>query len=98
MKDKIITKILLACWKKVSKDCSESLNRISVPAFLCCHWSIPSSDSQPSHILESQAVSGTTFRVTGGCLTVGTSFMKRLTGRIFRISKKFYKSKQKLYF
>jgi hypothetical protein len=43
----------------------------------------------------SQAAFGTTFRVTGGYRKAGTSFMKRVTGRIFtkvlkRINQKLY--------
>jgi hypothetical protein len=49
------------------------LSFVVIGRFLQC-----TCDSQLSHILESQAVSGTTFRVTGGYLTAGTSFLKRL--------------------
>jgi hypothetical protein len=38
------------------------------------------------HIFESRAVFRATFRVTGGYMKAGTSFLKRIIGRIFRIS------------
>jgi hypothetical protein len=38
---------------------------------------------------------GTTFRATDGYQKVETSFLKRVTGRIVRISKCFQRSKQK---
>jgi hypothetical protein len=47
---------------------------------------------------ESQAAFGTTLGVTGGYLKAGTSFLKRIAGRIFRISKLFQKSRHKLYY
>jgi hypothetical protein len=34
----------------------------------------------------------TIFRVTGGYLKAGTSFLNRVKGRIFRISKRFFTS------
>jgi hypothetical protein len=41
---------------------------------------------------------GITSKVTGGYLQAGISFLKRVTGKIFRIIKWFQRSKQKLYF
>jgi hypothetical protein len=35
---------------------------------------------------------GTTFRVTGGYLEAGTSFLRRFTGTIFKISVKFHRA------
>jgi hypothetical protein len=37
-------------------------------------------------------------RVIGGCQKAGTSFLKRVTGRIFTISKRFQRGKQKIFF
>jgi hypothetical protein len=89
---KIIEKFLLASLKTHtnSKDCYESRIRISVPAFLRCHWSIFSS----VHVLSG-------FRnniFTGGCLKPGTSFIKRVIRMIFRIMYWFHRCKEKLYF
>jgi hypothetical protein len=67
----------------------------SVPAALCSHWSIFFSvRSWPDvgTIFERQAAFGTTFRVTGGYRKAGTSSLKRVTGKIFTISKWFYRS------
>jgi hypothetical protein len=47
---------------------------------------------------ESQAAFQTTFRVTGGYLKAGTSFLKRVTGKIFKLVSDFMKHKQKPYF
>ncbi len=41
---------------------------------------------------------GTIYRVTGGFLTAETSILKRISVRIFKISKCFHRSKQKLKF
>ncbi len=57
--------------------------------------SIDSQEQRPSkgstkcfQISESEAVFGTTSRITGGYLKAGSSFLKRgVTGRIFRMSK-----------
>jgi len=48
---------------------------------------------------ESQAAFGKTFSATGGrrLWVAGTSFLKRITERIFTISKWFHGSKKKLY-
>jgi hypothetical protein len=45
---------------------------------------------------ESQAGSGSSFTVTGGLLNAATITLKRVTGRIFKISKCFQRSKEKL--
>jgi hypothetical protein len=66
---------------------------ISVPAFLLSHWSIFFSvHSWPAietiFRITAQATFGTTAcRVTGCYRKAGTSFLKRVTGRIFRINK-----------
>jgi hypothetical protein len=41
---------------------------------------------------------GTTFEVTGSYLKAETSFLKRFTGRILRISKWFQRSEPKLFY
>jgi hypothetical protein len=41
---------------------------------------------------------GINFRNTGGYLKARISFTKSVTGRIFRIIQRLYRSKQKLYF
>ncbi len=63
---------------------------------ICCHWSIFSSvqctgtchSRLSENFSELQASFGTTFRVTGGYLKAGTSFLNMVAGRIFRISKR----------
>jgi hypothetical protein len=49
--------------------------------YITCHSRVT------EQFLDTQAALGTTFRVTGGNLKAGTSFLKRLIGRIFRIYK-----------
>jgi hypothetical protein len=85
-------KFLLASLKTLtnSKSCSESRIKFSVQAFLCSHWSIYFCvHSKPSFgtISESQVGFGTTFKGTGGYQKAGKSFLKRVTGRNFTISK-----------
>jgi hypothetical protein len=41
---------------------------------------------------------GTTFEVSGGYLKAETSFLKRFTGRILRISKWFQRSEKNFFF
>jgi hypothetical protein len=58
---------------------------LKIPALVSstCH-------SRPSEqFSESQAAFGTTFRVTGGNLKSGTSFLKRVTGMISEIVSNF---------
>jgi hypothetical protein len=66
-----------------SENCSESrFKQISVPAFLCSHWSIFSVYIHSRHLEQfsgSQAGYGTTFRDTGGYQKAGTSSLKRVT-------------------
>ncbi len=98
-KRKIIIKFLLAPLKTVtnSKVASEFLScslLLSLVNFLqcTCHRRLSEQFS------ELRAAFGTTFRDTAGNQKVRTNFLKRVTGKIFVISKWFQRSKQKLYF
>jgi hypothetical protein len=63
---------------------------------------IPDSGSRvripdPQHCPKSFPTYGTVYRIIGGFLYAATSSLKRLTGRIFTISKCFHRSMPKLY-
>ncbi len=97
-KRKLIFKSLLSSLKTVTNAKKPHHNFCSC-IHTCCHWSIFSSvhhSRLSEHISEYQAAFGTTFSVTGGYLKAGIGFMKRVTGKIFKISKCFQRSKQKL--
>jgi len=101
-KRKKFKKFLIAFLKKLtySKDCSESSIRTSVPAFLCCHWSISPvyndiAGFQNNFQYHSRSLRAT-FRVTG-FLKARTSFFKRAIGRIFIINKWFSKASRSLF-
>jgi hypothetical protein len=47
---------------------------------------------------ESQAASVKTFRVTGGYLKAGTSFLKRVTGRFFELVSDFIEASRQFIF
>jgi hypothetical protein len=92
VKQKNQCKVLLAALKGLtnSKDCPVSrikfLFRLSYT--LIVEISPVYMDGRLSKQLsESQAAFGTTFKVTGGFRKSGTSPLKRVTGRIFPISK-----------
>ncbi len=99
-KRKIIIKSLLASLKTLN-NCSESsseflflLSLLSLVNFhqrTCHSW-------LPEQFSESQVAFGITSKVTGGYLQAGISFLKRVTVKIFRISKWFQRSKQKTLF
>jgi hypothetical protein len=103
VKEEINIKFVVASLQIItqSKSCSKSLIRILFPAFLRFHWLIFSSE----HIMrlseqfsDAQAAIKSICWVTGGYLKARTSFIKRVTGMIFRISHCSQRSKPKLNF
>jgi hypothetical protein len=81
-----------------SKDCTESGIGISVQPFLLCPLLIFPSVHVIAGPLEQFSESQVVFETTsGGYLKARTSFLKKVTGRIFRLGKRFHRSKQKNY-
>ncbi len=80
--------------KTVWKAASEFLFRHSMSIFSSVHVK----PGFQNNFLNYRWLSEQLFRVPGGYIKAGTIFLKRVAGRIFRISRGLHRSKQKLYF